>query len=93
MCKFSGSAFPVAATHTVPTGMTMFPVSKTKNVNNDWTRAMEITVREIWTKKISTSVGDMMLEEIPKYADILEPWTDSDEMKSDWDNCAAWSLP
>lgn len=93
MCKFSGSGFPVAIPPTVPAGVTMFPVSKTKNVNNDWTRAMEITGREIWTKKISTSVGDMMLEEIPKYADMLEPWTDSDEMKSDWDNCAVWSLP
>ena len=34
---------------------------------------MEITGRESWTKETSTSVDDMLLEEIPKYADILEP--------------------
>ena len=54
---------------------------------------MEITGRGTWTKETSTSVGDMLLEEIPKCAGILEPWTDSDKMKSDWDNCAAWFLP
>ena len=43
---------------------------------------METTGREVWTKKTSTSVDDTMLEEIQKYLDSLEQWTDSNEMKS-----------